>query len=376
MEGARVASGLGELVPALPLCAALFLLLALVSANNVPALDERSVELKMTLSNLGTLLAEGIVTNAEHEETRKAALLSAGVVPSRRSRMQEISAACGNDAATKVMNVCCPASQGGQHHRRLGEHLSCALPKTCPSLQCATEFEAFFGSCKGQLGFKWLNDFMAFGKDCHRLQHGEAVEPEPKPDPDPEPEPEPDTTDSGGADARNFIGGHGPYWQACENHGYNEDQCGDLECCHFNINLGCISMYTPRYTASQVGDCAGTVTDDHASPWVVMLALLAGAALSCCAWGPWKATGTRDPSVIWHKDNRADMMLMISLVALICSVVGGFTHNYETHGGGFVVFVCSCLGLAISAFTRGRSAWSLKVNDDDNEGEPSGGEPE
>ena len=87
--------------------------------------------------------------------------------------------------------------------------------------------------------------------------------------------------------------------------------------------------------------------DERHVPEVVILVLLAGSALSCYAYGgpcgPLAACGPE------HKESQP-LILKISLVAMVGSLAEGFTHNFTEEGLGFVVLVCSCLGLVVSAF--------------------------
>lgn len=67
----------------------------------------------------------------------------------------------------QVMGSCCPSSSAGGGHRRL--QADCSLPDSCPSEECATEFIAFFGDCRGLLDDTMLARFAPLEQDCRDL---------------------------------------------------------------------------------------------------------------------------------------------------------------------------------------------------------------
>eukprot|EP01045_Picozoa_sp_COSAG04_P022288 COSAG04_NODE_2497_length_4008_cov_1.911486_1_plen_621_part_10 len=93
----------------------------------------------------------------------------------RRRRAQKSQTSCTPSALTSrtdaAMAACCPAASSGGHRRYL--QTNCAMPDTCPSLECADVFTPYFEECEDTLvqsmGAGELDGLRSFYADCEEM---------------------------------------------------------------------------------------------------------------------------------------------------------------------------------------------------------------
>ena len=93
----------------------------------------------------------------------------------RRRRAQKSQSSCVPSTLTSrtdfAMAACCPTANSSGHRRYL--QTNCAMPDTCPSLECADVFTPYFEECEDTLaqsmGAGELSGLRTFYADCQEM---------------------------------------------------------------------------------------------------------------------------------------------------------------------------------------------------------------
>ena len=77
-----------------------------------------------------------------------------------------------------AMNACCPGNDAHGGGKRRSLQANCALPATCPSIECAAVFVPYFEDCGTMLGASPsvpMDEFRDFYSSCQELQSGRLM---------------------------------------------------------------------------------------------------------------------------------------------------------------------------------------------------------